>query len=216
MFDVDCGRYPTTSEGLAALINRPPDISSGKWQKYLDVGRIPADPWGHPYVYRCPGLHNTNTFDLYSCGPDGKSLSGGDDPDDINNWNRFSPLVTGDGHMEEFPKLPAMSACGAIVFFVVLAVARWERRLLKPEGNLHGVFAFLWVAATPALVLVLVKTAGGGLMEYSLPIAVLGWLPPVLLCTISGSRRGTPFSKACAVMTITVLVLAALTIPTLH
>src|SRR6185369_15766098 len=59
-FEIDCGRYPTTSEGLAALINCPTNISSGQWHgQYID--EIPTDPWGNVYAYRCPGIHNTNS-----------------------------------------------------------------------------------------------------------------------------------------------------------
>ena len=90
VFSNDCGRYPTTSEGFVALLNCPTNISPSRWRgPYLD--RVPIDPWGTEYVYRCPGIHNTNGFDLYSCGLDGISKSGGADPDDINNWDPGSP-----------------------------------------------------------------------------------------------------------------------------
>ena len=49
------------------------------------------DPWGNEYFYRGPGIHHTNGFDIYSCGADGLSKSGGCDPDDINNWDPNSP-----------------------------------------------------------------------------------------------------------------------------
>lgn len=89
-FEIDCGRYPTTSEGFAGMINCPTNFSGGKWSgPYLD--QIPIDPWGNVYVYLCPGTHNTNGYDLYSCGYDGISKSGGDDLDDINNWDQDSP-----------------------------------------------------------------------------------------------------------------------------
>ncbi len=82
----DCGRFPTTEEGLAALCTRPAAMSETRWRgPYLD-SRVPLDPWGHAYAYRCPGAHNTNSADIYSCGPDGVSKTGGDDPDDIANW----------------------------------------------------------------------------------------------------------------------------------
>ena len=86
-FSVDCGRFPTSQEGLSALIARPPAVSEGSWHGpyLLDLDR---DPWGNNYCYLCPGLHNTNSFDLYSRGPDRLSRSGGDDSDDINNWSR--------------------------------------------------------------------------------------------------------------------------------
>ena len=89
-FAVDCGRYPKTSEGLSALLSCPTNISTGLWHgPYRE--EIPQDMWKHDYVYRCPGTHNTHGFDLYTCGPDGISQSGGADLDDINNWDTTSP-----------------------------------------------------------------------------------------------------------------------------
>ncbi len=86
-FQEDCGRFPSTSEGLTSLVKCPTSISQQKWRgPYLDA--IPADPWGREYVYLSPGKHNTNTFDLYSLGEDGASNSGGQDPDDIASWSR--------------------------------------------------------------------------------------------------------------------------------
>jgi len=91
MFKVDCGRYPTTEEGLNALITRPKDIPAYEWHgPYFDPPELSKDPWGHEYVYRCPGIHNPDGFDLFSYGPDGFSKTSGDDEDDINNWNSDS------------------------------------------------------------------------------------------------------------------------------
>jgi len=82
MFQYDCGRCPTTEEGLAALIVRPPAIPAARWRgRYLDLERIHGDPWGRAYVYECPGLHNTNGYDVYSLGRHGK---GGEEA--IGNW----------------------------------------------------------------------------------------------------------------------------------
>jgi general secretion pathway protein G len=86
-FNVDYDRYPTSAEGLVALVTRPANIPEAPWHgPYLE--KVPHDPWGHEYVYHSPGMHNTNRFDLYSLGPDGRSKSGGDDADDINNWSK--------------------------------------------------------------------------------------------------------------------------------
>lgn len=84
MFQAECGRYPTTAEGLQALITCPTNIPQRLWKgPYLDpAAGIPLDPWGHEYVYLCPGIHNPNSYDLYSAGPDG--IRG--DQDDIGNW----------------------------------------------------------------------------------------------------------------------------------
>ena len=91
MFQVDCGRYPTTEEGLNALIGRPEKIPAADWRgPYFDPPQLPKDPWNHDYVYRCPGVHNTNGFDLFSFGADGVSKTGGEDADDINNWDSSS------------------------------------------------------------------------------------------------------------------------------
>ena len=85
-FEVDCGRFPPTAESLSALVTRPTNVPESQWHgPYLTS--IPKDPWGHDFVYRCPGIHNTNQFDFYSCGPDGVSKTGGNDPDDIPNWD---------------------------------------------------------------------------------------------------------------------------------
>jgi len=84
MFQVDCKRYPTSEEGLTALIQRPPSIPMSLWLgPYLDAKKIPGDPWGHAYVYEFPGLHNTNGFDVYSLGPNG---AGGNEA--IGNWTQ--------------------------------------------------------------------------------------------------------------------------------
>ena len=80
-FEVDCGRYPTTQEGLAALVTQPPGLT-GWMGPYIKRG-VPKDPWGNPYQYRHPGLHNTEGYDLHSFGPDGQD--GGED--DITNWS---------------------------------------------------------------------------------------------------------------------------------
>jgi general secretion pathway protein G len=81
-FEIDVGRYPTTVEGLRALVEKPTSDSEGWQQPYLRRG-IPRDPWGNDYVYRFPGQYNQDGFDLSSYGPDRKL--GGDD--DITNWS---------------------------------------------------------------------------------------------------------------------------------
>ncbi len=81
-FEVDCGRYPTTEEGLKALVAAPADVNG--WHGPYLKHEPHEDPWGMPYVYRCPGLHNTGGFDLYSLGPDMQEGGG----DDITNWSK--------------------------------------------------------------------------------------------------------------------------------
>lgn len=81
-FEIDVGRYPSTVEGLRALVERPTSDAEGWQQAYLKRN-IPLDPWGNDYLYRYPGQHNEDGYDLYSYGPDRKL--GGDD--DIANWS---------------------------------------------------------------------------------------------------------------------------------
>lgn len=96
MFKADCGRYPTTAEGLGILVFAPTNGSLKNYKgPYLDG--IPEDPWGHPYAYRFPAVYSTNAYDLYSLGPDGITKSGGNDRDDVANWEKpWSPGITGD------------------------------------------------------------------------------------------------------------------------
>jgi general secretion pathway protein G len=83
-YRIDMGDYPSTDEGLQALITAP-ENKADRWRgPYVDVtgGKIPLDPWGEPYQYRCPGTHNKDSYDLWSKGPD--KVDGTDD--DIGNW----------------------------------------------------------------------------------------------------------------------------------
>lgn len=80
-YRLDVGRFPSTEQGLQALVVKPANV--GKWDgPYLEKA-VPPDPWGHPYLYASPGEHGD--FDLSSTGRDGRP--GGDGLDaDITNW----------------------------------------------------------------------------------------------------------------------------------
>lgn len=86
LYKLDNGEYPTTEQGLQALVE-PPSVGrlARKWRNegYLDKGRVPKDPWDNDFVYISPGLHSD--FDLMSYGPDGEPGGEGNDAD-INNW----------------------------------------------------------------------------------------------------------------------------------
>lgn len=82
MFESDVGRYPTTEQGLEALIIKPDQAST--WRgPYIRQARQFQDPWGNPYQYQCPGQHNTTSYDLASAGPDGQPET----EDDITNFD---------------------------------------------------------------------------------------------------------------------------------
>jgi general secretion pathway protein G len=76
-FELDNGRFPSTEEGLDALIHAPAGVTNWK-SPYLKKTDVPHDPWGRAYVYRYPGTINPNGYDLLSLGPDGT-----ESPDDI-------------------------------------------------------------------------------------------------------------------------------------
>lgn len=83
-FRIDMGSYPTTSQGLQALISQP-QSGGQRWQgPYLDIpsGKVPLDPWQQPYEYRYPGVKNKSSYDLFSKGPD----QAAETEDDIGNW----------------------------------------------------------------------------------------------------------------------------------
>lgn len=81
-FRLDVGRYPTSEEGLKALLVKPGGLES--WDgPYLKKQEIPADPWGQPYLYKSPGEHGE--YDLLSYGADG--IAGGDgEAQDVMSW----------------------------------------------------------------------------------------------------------------------------------
>ena len=82
MFESDMGRYPTTEQGLEALITRPDQASN--WRgPYIRQARQFKDPWGNKYEYQCPGQQNTNGYDLVSAGQDGQLGT----EDDITNYD---------------------------------------------------------------------------------------------------------------------------------
>ena len=82
LYKLEVGRYPTTQEGLQALITAPAGVNN--WNgPYWKKSTLPKDPWGNEYKYASPGQHGT--YDIYSYGADGKE--GGEGPNkDITNW----------------------------------------------------------------------------------------------------------------------------------
>jgi len=82
LFKTDTGRFPTTAEGLPALVTNP-GLKGYDSDGYLD--RVPTDPWGNSYIYISPGLHSKD-YDLESLGKDGEDGGTGYDAD-IESWD---------------------------------------------------------------------------------------------------------------------------------
>lgn len=87
LYKLDTGRYPTTEQGLQALITKPdtrPVPRNYRKGGYLDSAAAPVDPWGYDYIYRSPGEED-RPYELISLGADG--MEGGEDYDaDIKSW----------------------------------------------------------------------------------------------------------------------------------
>ena len=78
LFKNDTGNYPTTSQGLDALLSNP-GVKGWKQGGYMEGNKLPEDPWGHPYIYLCPGVHGSD-YDLVSFGKDGEFGGSGNRP----------------------------------------------------------------------------------------------------------------------------------------
>ena len=86
LYKLDNGGYPTTEQGLKALVEAPAAGNLPKnWRQggYLEKGKVPKDPWGNEFIYVSPGSHGD--FDLSCLGKDGEAGGEGVDKD-INNW----------------------------------------------------------------------------------------------------------------------------------
>jgi len=82
LYRLDNFRYPSTNEGLQALVANPGDATAPNWKPYLNS--VPVDPWSNMYQYRYPGQQRD--FDIFSYGADGQE-GGAEINADIGNWN---------------------------------------------------------------------------------------------------------------------------------
>jgi general secretion pathway protein G len=78
LYRLDVGSYPTSEQGLQALVTRPTD--GGNWAgPYVQNGQVPVDPWTHPYIYRQPSTRSGHDYDLCSRGPNAATGDAGGD-----------------------------------------------------------------------------------------------------------------------------------------
>jgi general secretion pathway protein G len=74
MYKLDVGNYPTTEQGLQALVEQPTDVTT--WNgPYVKGDKVPLDAWNHPYIYRSPSTRPAHEYDLCSAGPTGNASS---------------------------------------------------------------------------------------------------------------------------------------------
>ena len=81
LYRLDNFRYPSTSEGLQALVTNPGETAAPNWKQVLK--NLPVDPWGQPYLYASPGQHGD--FDVFTYGADRQEGGEGNNAD-IGNW----------------------------------------------------------------------------------------------------------------------------------
>lgn len=84
LYKLDNQRYPTTEQGLQALVSKPTTgPAANGWKGGGYVEKLPNDPWGNPYQYLSPGIHGE--VDIFSLGADGQPGGAGDDAD-VGSW----------------------------------------------------------------------------------------------------------------------------------
>jgi len=89
LYRMDNSTYPSSEQGLEALISRPatpPEPRRYNPEGYLSGREVPRDPWDEPYQYQAPGQHNPRGFDIWSLGAD-RSPGGTGENADIGNWD---------------------------------------------------------------------------------------------------------------------------------
>ncbi len=83
IYRLDVGSYPTTEQGLDALIRQPPSVAN--WNgPYVKGNDVPLDPWGHPFQYRNPSQRPGHDYDLFSLGPSGQAGGTGENVEIYN------------------------------------------------------------------------------------------------------------------------------------
>lgn len=83
LYRLQMGSYPTTTQGLNALVSAPAGVDAGRYQAGGYIKRLPEDPWNRPYLYASPGQHGA--ADVWTLGADGKDGGEGIDAD-IGSW----------------------------------------------------------------------------------------------------------------------------------
>ena len=128
-FEATYGFLPPETNWFAELTATTNSYLNRQRIVFLQVSSA-DDPWGHRLIYHCPGKHNASGPDVYSLGKDGRSSSGGDDPDDINNWNPSSPW---NRYYSAFhipwPLVTGLAGC----LLIVLAIFWLIPKRIKPD-----------------------------------------------------------------------------------
>jgi general secretion pathway protein G len=97
LYKLDNQRYPTTEQGLVALVQKPTSgPAANGWKEGGYLPKLPKDPWGNPYQYLNPSLHGSE-FDVFSLGADGQPGGAGEDAD-VGSWESDNNAAPGAGN----------------------------------------------------------------------------------------------------------------------
>src|SRR4051812_23169791 len=97
LYKLDNQRYPTTEQGLQALVQKPTSgPAANGWKEGGYLPKLPKDPWGNPYQYLNPSLHGSE-FDVFSLGADGQPGGAGEDAD-VGSWEGDNNAAPGAGN----------------------------------------------------------------------------------------------------------------------
>jgi general secretion pathway protein G len=170
-YRMDIGHYPTTAQGLPALLTPPLGLPSGAQYPeggYLQKSDALIDPWGQPFQYQRPGTHHPESFDIWSMGSD-RFVGGCNHAADVGNWARPTPSL------RECPRdHPAIQSAvvGFIIFAMLFAVGSIPLFGIRSVQAALGRRTWRHIFTTPAL-----ATLGA--------IAVLGGMIVTVVLTLS-------------------------------
>ena len=125
-YRLDMGDYPASEQGLSALLTRPPDLANPeRYPKggYMKKSESLIDPWGEPFHYLRPGVHNPEHFDLWSTGAD-QTPGGVCDDADVGNWpyQSGSPTECPGDHWAAIPAIACLAAGGLVSALVGIPI----------------------------------------------------------------------------------------------
>jgi general secretion pathway protein G len=148
-FRLDIRRYPDTYEGLLALYEKPKGVNSDDWKGPYLKKHMPKDPWRQDFRYISPGVHNKESFDLFSIGRDGVEGT----IDDINNWDESKAWV------EHYQKLKSWYWNELLKswYWYDLWNDSWVFRMSLLVSLVFGLFIGLFVTVLLALIRLIIK-----------------------------------------------------------
>ncbi len=120
------------------------------WEEDIKIfleGEVPLDPWGNHYTYKIPGIHVPEGYDLYSKGKDKKSVSGGNDSDDISNWSLGNKEYVREFACPDYVLFVGLlfSFLYKVAYTVYLKNRQYRRKFIAPIFRLLNIFSIVFI-----------------------------------------------------------------------